>query len=495
MHNITHFKQITNLSKSNITLTDIKIEEKKIVLSVRWRYTTSICPHCWIKTSKRKDKQLHKQKTNIKHMPYGWDKMIELELHKRHFRCPKCNKDFYERFDFESQFWYYTTHFERYVQWNRWFTSGNKISELYQTSNSVIYSILERIDVNMLNVRGMKIIEELEEIYLWVDEHSFSGHDMVLIITELKTKQVLAVLDGITKEKLEAWIWSIPLKYHIKIKWYATDMNKWYANSLKQIIGNPLQSVDKFHLFWEANKMVFDVKEISDWALKMNFVKAGDAHTLWKKAWKIGKNITKENIQDLNNAQDKTKIEGMKKYKDKADMRIKPESLQNNPLFNSRWEETSYNEITLPYYLEKTYKLLFVKREKNLSDIEKLRLNQIFREFDYLGFLAEVWTLKEDFMDAMDNKDLKEIDRIKEDCLKSEHYRMKQFWRTLTRWYEWIKWFFTLSCDTFKFTNALTEWINNLCKVAKRQAHWFKLKTMYLKKLVARFCIKKLELS
>ena len=147
----------------------------------------------------------------------------------------------------------------------------------------------------------------------------------------------------------------------------------------------------------------------------------------------------------------------------------------------------------MQYYLEKTYKILFVKREKNLSDIEKLRLNQIFREFDYLWFLAEVWTLKEDFMDAMDNKDLKEIGRIMLDCFKSEHYRMKQFWRTLKRWYEWIKGFFSISCDTFKFTNALIEWINNLCKVTKRQANWFRLKSMYMKKLVARFCLNNLD--
>ncbi|MDQ7023873.1 MAG: hypothetical protein Q9M97_10420 [Candidatus Gracilibacteria bacterium] len=45
-------------------------------------------------------------------------------------------------------------------------------------------------------------MEKLDEIYLGVDEHSFSGHDMVLIITELKTGQLLAVLDGITKNKI-----------------------------------------------------------------------------------------------------------------------------------------------------------------------------------------------------------------------------------------------------------------------------------------------------
>lgn len=41
--------------------------------------------------------------------------------------------------------------------------------------------------------------------------------------------------------------------------------------------------------------------------------------------------------------------------------------------------------------------------------------------------MSEAWTLKEDFMDAMDDLNLKEIDRIIEDSLGSEHYRIKQF--------------------------------------------------------------------
>lgn len=421
-------------------------------------------------------------------MPYWWDKLIELKLNKRHFRCTNCNKDFYEKFEFESENWFYTKQFEKYIQWNRWFVSWNKLSELYQTSNSVIYSILERIDEKLLNERWMKIIEELEEIYIWVDEHSFSGKDMVLVITELKTREILAILNWITKEKLEKWIWSIPVKYHCKIKWFSTDMNKWYANSLNQIIWNPIQSVDKFHLFWEANKVVDEVRQISIWGLSMNFVKMEDIPKLWKKIWK---KLTKEDIKKLNENQDSKALSVMKKYKDKAEMRLNWEQLKN-PLFNSKWEEIEYKEITPEYFIETGYRPLFMYREKNLSDIQKLRLNQIFIEFDYLGFIQQAWTLKEDFMDAMDNLDLQEIDRIMKECLDSEHYRIKQFGRTLKRWYAWIKGFCEHSTPFFKFTNAFTECFNNLCKVAKRQSHWFKLKSMYLKKLVARFCLKNL---
>jgi transposase len=98
-----------------------------------------------------------------------------------------------------------------------------------------------------------------------VDEHSFSGHDMVLIITELKTKQILAVLDGVTNEKLNTWLEKIPVKTQVKIRGFSTDMNKGYAKLLDQIVGKPIHSVDKYHLFQEANRVVDEVRQIAIW--------------------------------------------------------------------------------------------------------------------------------------------------------------------------------------------------------------------------------------
>jgi transposase len=45
-------------------------------------------------------------------------------------------------------------------------------------------------------------MNELKEIYLGIDEHSFHGRDMVLVITDIKAKKVLAILNDITKETL-----------------------------------------------------------------------------------------------------------------------------------------------------------------------------------------------------------------------------------------------------------------------------------------------------
>ena len=96
------------------------------------------------------------------------------------------------------------------------------------------------------------------------------------------------------------------------------------------------------------------------------------------------------------------------------------------------------------------------------------------------------------FYDVLDNLDLDEIDRIRDDALNSGQRRLNQFWRTIKRWYANIKWYIENSSKDFNFTNALTEGINNLCKVVKRVSHWFRTKERYIKKLSARCCFTEL---
>ena len=485
MNNIHIIWKILNLNLRKYKIVNFENpKDDKMIFHVKRKSKTSICPQCWLRTSKRQDLKEYKQKINLKHINISNNILVDIKPIKRYFRCINCNSNFLERFDFESNLWFHTKTFENYVIASFWYISWNQIAKLNQVSASKIYRIIENIDHHKINEVWIKILEELDEIYLWVDEHSFSWNDMILIITELKTRQLIAVLPKITKETLEDWISSLPLKVQTKVKWFATDMNKWYKNSLKNIISNPVSSVDKYHLFQEANRMVDEVRILNSWIIKMNFVKADEIINLGK----IPKKLTKKEIDKINKNSKRNNV--MKKYKDKAEQRLNIEKIENK-----KWEKIEYKEITLDYFLETWYKKLFQTREKNLSSYQKLRLNQIFREFDYNWYLVEAWTIKEDFNDAMDNLDLKEIDRIKKECLKSEHYRIKQFWRTINRWYDWIKWFCENSTESFKFTNAFTEWYNLVCKNLNRQAHWFKLKSNYFKKIFVKSMFNKTKIK
>ena len=76
MFTLTEIRKIANLNHKKVTIIKPIILDKLIILQIRWKYTTTTCPHCGLKTSKRKDKKLHRQNRLVPHMPYGLDKMI-----------------------------------------------------------------------------------------------------------------------------------------------------------------------------------------------------------------------------------------------------------------------------------------------------------------------------------------------------------------------------------------------------------------------------------
>jgi hypothetical protein len=88
------------------------------------------------------------------------------------------------------------------------------------------------------------------------------------------------------------------------------------------------------HLFIEANRVVDQVRDISRFTLSQNFIKIEDIYKLGKK---VTKKITKEDIKQLNkNQTDKKKLEAMKKYKEKAEHRLKVENINRKDLLNSK---------------------------------------------------------------------------------------------------------------------------------------------------------------
>ena len=118
MYSLPYFKKMLNLNWKKSKIIWIYEKEKKLVFQIRWKYTTTNCINCWLNTSKCKDRKLHKQKTLVKHMPFWWDKIIELELHKRHFKCENCKTDFYEKFAPQEHFrWAFYVWFWAIYNW------------------------------------------------------------------------------------------------------------------------------------------------------------------------------------------------------------------------------------------------------------------------------------------------------------------------------------------------------------------------------------------
>ena len=177
----------------------------------------------------------------------------------------------------------------------------------------------------------------------------------------------------------------------------------------------------------------------------------------------------------------------MVKYKNKEEHILKNQYITEDMLIKQNGKKWEYREITEDAFLNRWYKSLFWTKEKNLSGIQKLRLRQILREFDPYWYLRDAWMYKEWFYEAMDELNIKEIRRVRDECLQSDHYRINWFGKTLLKRDKQLEAFCTHSTDDFKFTNAYTESINNQCKVAKRVSHGFRYKSNYKKKIFVRF--------
>jgi Transposase len=380
-----------------------------------------------------------------------------------------------EKFSFEAEKGKHTKLFEQYVQYSRWVMAGSAIGLQTGCSSGKIHKILKNLDPESINKEWIERMKTADRIYLGIDEHSFRGRDYVLVITDIRERIPLAVLNDNKMTTIEKWMNSLPVEVIKKIDWVANDMHRGYKNVIEAATRKDLWVVDKFHLFQEANRMVDEVRKINTWLIKMNVVEKDQF-------------ITQKKVpKDVQMKQSETVVHS--KYKLPSDAKILDEStFKPDDLINKKGEVTEFKEITLSFYLNSGgYRGLIWTREKNLSGIQRLRLRQILREFDWKGYMTEAWSLKERFCDAMDEKDIDEIKDVMLESLNSEHYRVKEFGRTIKRWFKQIMNFCEHNEWDFSPTNAYTECFNGQCKTAKRVSYWFRHKDNYRRKLGSRF--------
>ncbi|MDR3150307.1 MAG: hypothetical protein LBU14_01440 [Candidatus Peribacteria bacterium] len=97
-------------------------------------------------------------------------------------------------------------------------------------------------------------------------------------------------------------------------------MNKWYIKTInKYLVRTPIHSVDKYHLFQEANRMTDEVRQLNTWLLQISLIKTEDISKLVKDK-RINKKLKEKDIQKIN--QLSSNIERMQKYKPKAEQRL-----------------------------------------------------------------------------------------------------------------------------------------------------------------------------
>jgi len=433
-----------------------EFDEESILLWIMSKVIKVQCTKCWGYNTKRIGKWYNEHIVN--HMFLSNYLTIKLKLHKRKFTCKDCDKwdnIFVEWFSFIDKNCSYTKTYAQYILREREYSSLSELARKFQVSETLIYKVINNEDMQWLVQAKIHYMSTLDEIYLWVDEVSFSWHDMICTITDVKLRKVLWVLPTRQKKDLVKWLKAVDTDTLKKVKGIATDMNATYKRTIQTHIASRLwisvpevwakAVADHFHLVQMMMKNIVQVYRMNKRMIK---------------AWHYWAEIQDLCDQEIVNSQ---------KYRtDKLNWAIEYES--NNE---------SYKPITLWFFLSKKYANLLTMKQELHTEKQADRLQQIFSEFDPCGYLKEAWIGKELMMKWIKEKSIDLVDELIQNFKTSGHYILNTAWKTLEKRRKEIQNFFELW-----ITNAFTEWKNTKAKLFKRMAYGYYKKENYMKRLL-----------
>jgi transposase len=97
---------------------------------------------------------------------------------------------------------------------------------------------------------------------LGIDEHSFRGKRMVITITDLSNKKLLAILRGDSQRDLEEFINMIPSKHRAKIDEICTDLRSSFVPVINKCFPDAIHTADRFHVEVLARRALDEIRTI-----------------------------------------------------------------------------------------------------------------------------------------------------------------------------------------------------------------------------------------
>lgn len=212
-------------------------DDKKIILNVRNPRTFSRCPYC-LKSTK-KIHQISERK--IKHGISDF-RIIVLNISVRRFKCNHCKKVFTEIFSGIDRRRTTVNFRLQLLEWLKR-NSFRYIGQRFNISPATLVRYL-------LEMNGdIKVDwDDINVTRLGVDEHSFRGKRMIITITDLSNKKLLAILKGDSQFALEEFINGIPPKNRAKINETCTDLRSSFRPVLERCLPNAILTADRFHV-------------------------------------------------------------------------------------------------------------------------------------------------------------------------------------------------------------------------------------------------------
>lgn len=226
-----------------------------------WVYVerkTADCPAC----SKR-TKSLHQycRPSLIRHLKLG-KRQTFLVVLKRRFKCQNCHKVFTEKVENVAKWQRKTKALEDEIieslREMSFASVARKLGVGYQAQVKLLKKAMSPFEGSW-EMEG----KQNRSISLGVDEHSFSGHDMCLTITNLTTPALKSILPNNRKTTLNRYLSGIPPEIKAKVDSFCIDMKAMYKYSIKRNFPQAKIVIDHFHIIYDANRRIDEERKIT----------------------------------------------------------------------------------------------------------------------------------------------------------------------------------------------------------------------------------------
>lgn len=269
---------LLGLEGKGFEVTGVQAEGRSLLVEMRAGHEEVSCPRCGSPSLYRHGK------SRSRRVRHGWILGKRLELHiqgRQRWKCRDCGKTFSETVEFVRGRCRYTKHAEAEVLRHLRARSFRNVSRELGMSYGTLRRILSRVEAGP---KMMEFLEGEEEIHLGIDEHSFSHHDMVIIVTELRKRRVVGVLEDDRLATLEDFLKKIPAN---RVKEVCIDMKTGYRKVVQRLFPEARVVLDRFHVIADANKRMDEARRIEQDIRKQG--KGRENRSIPKKIFLVGK--------------------------------------------------------------------------------------------------------------------------------------------------------------------------------------------------------------
>ncbi len=210
--------------------------EKEVLIYLVPRRKTALCPKC-----EKRSKKLYEagQLRKVRHSRYE-GKQVVILVPKRRFFCPYCSLPFNEKIEWISSKARSTNNFAMETISSLKRSSFTAIQEMYETNYQFLSKHLRSIDMNVKWPDG--------KLRLGFDEHSYAKRHMMITVTELTSKTLLAILPYYDKKSVVKYLSERPEDELTRVVELCFDMRFKQRSTVESFFPSATTVVDKFHV-------------------------------------------------------------------------------------------------------------------------------------------------------------------------------------------------------------------------------------------------------